>query len=262
MRNFIVVMVLLFLGACQPDTEQSKEGDVRVISLSPGITHTIIDAGFSDLLVGRSPFCFLANQELPVVGDLRTIDYERLLRLSPTHVIVQATASGVDGHLLALSVQNNFELHAWPLDRVSDIKTVYGNITRMFGGKKLPLEIQVVKKENESVSSPVLVITQGTEGSAGLSFGRDTYIDDLLQEMGIENVVHQSGWVSLSLEDIGRLHPEAIYVVSDSKINDASLNALRSVGYRVIPFVHEHILVPSSYIVDVAKRFQEVSIEQ
>jgi len=79
--------------------------------------------------------------------------------------------------------------------------------------------------------------------------------------MGVENVVHQSGWISLSLEDIGRLQPKAIIVVSDSLINEGSLSSIRSVGYRVIPFVHEHVLVPSSYIVDVAKKLQEVIIE-
>ena len=260
MLKLIVPTILLFLSACQPNYEPTQQGEVRIVSLSPGITHTIIHAGFGELLVGRSPFCFQANQELPVVGDLRIIDYERLLRLAPTHVIVQATVSGVDEHMIALSKQNNFDLHVWPLDRVSDIKRVFGKITEIFGGQKKQLQIATVK--NTTTPSPVLVITQGTEGSAGLSFGKETYIDDLLQAMGVRNVVHQSGWITLSLEDIGRLQPEAIYVVSDSKINDSSLKALRSVGYRVIPFVHEHVLGPSSYIVDVAKKFQEVSIEQ
>lgn len=259
MHKLFAVAIFLFLSACQPNNEQPQQGDVRIVSLSPGITHTIVDAGFCELLVGRSPFCFQPNQEVPVVGDLRKIDYERLLRLAPTHVIVQATESGIDTHLLALSKQNNFDLHVWPLDRVSDIKAVYENVTEMFGGQKKKLQIERAK--NTASPSRVLVITQGAEGSAGLSFGKGTYIDDLLIEMGVTNVVRQTGWITLSLEDIGRLHPEAIYVVSDSKINDASLTPLRSVGYRVIPFVHEHVLIPSSYIVDVAKKFQEVSVE-
>ena len=259
MRNFIIVSLLFVFGACHPNSGQVEQGDVRIISISPGITNTIIDAGYEQFLVGRSPFCFHANQEIPVVGDLRNIDYERLLRLSPTHVFVQKTASGIDAHLLALATQGNFELRAWPLNRVSDIQVIYGDVTEMFGD--LRLSFQIDTSENQLVPSPILVITQGIEGNAGLSFGKETYIDDVLQMMGVENVVHQSGWVSLSLEDIGRLQPKAIIVVSDSLINEGSLSSIRSVGYRVIPFVHEHVLVPSSYIVDVAKKLQEVIIE-
>lgn len=259
MRNFFIVSLLSLLGACHPNSENVDQGDVRIISLSPGITNTLIDTGFEHFLVGRSPFCFYADQEIPVVGDLRNIDYERLLRLLPTHVFVQETASGIDGHLLALATQGNFELRAWPLDRVSDIQDIYGDVTEMFGDQRLSLRIDT--SENQLVLSPILLITQGVEGNAGLSFGKDTYIDDVLQLMGVENVVQQSGWVSLSLEDIGRLQPKAIIVVTDSIINESALTSLRSVGYRVIPFVHEHVLVPSSYIVDVAKKLQEVTIE-
>ena len=160
---------------------------------------------------------------------------------------------------MALATQGNFELRAWPLNRVSDIQVIYGDVTEMFGD--LRLSFQIDTSENQLVPSPILVITQGVQGNAGLSFGKETYIDDVLQMMGVENVVHQSGWVSLSLEDIGRLQPKAIIVVSDSLINEGSLSSIRSVGYRVIPFVHEHVLVPSSYIVDVAKKLQEVIIE-
>ena len=228
MRNFIIVAILLALGACQPINEIDEQGEVRIISLSPGITNTLIDAGFENLLVGRSTFCFYADQEIPIVGDLRTIDYERLLQLSPTHLFVQETVSGIDNHLVALATQEKFELHAWPLDRVSDIQELYGDITEMFGDARLSLQLN--PSEKQSIPSPILVITQGSEGNAGLCFGKETYIDDVLQSMGVENVVLQSGWISLSLENIGHLEPKAIIVVSDSIINESALSTLRSYG--------------------------------
>lgn len=260
MRNFIIVAMLFAIGACKPINGIGEQSEVRIISLSPGITNTLIDAGFENLLVGRSTFCFYADQQIPIVGDLRTIDYERLLQLSPTHLFVQETASGIDNHLLELSTQEKFELHAWPINRVSDIQNLYGDVTEMFGDARLSL--QLIPSEKQSIPSPILVVTQGVEGSAGLCFGKETYIDDILQSMGVKNVVLQSGWISLSLENIGHLEPKAIIVVSDSLINEQALSTLRSLRYPVVPFINEHVLVPSSFIVDVAQKLQKVTIDQ
>jgi len=259
MRNVCITFLLLFICGCHSNKEETHQSGIRIVSLSPGITNTVIDAGFSDFLVGRSPFCFNAHQDIPIVGDLRSVDYERLLKIAPTHVFVQQTVSNIDEHLVALATQGKFKLHAWPIDRFADIQKMYGDLTEMFGDSRLPLEL--VSFNETTLPSPVLVITQGMEGNAGLSFGKDTYIDDLLEGMGVSNVLHQSGWISLSLEDISRLQPKAIIVVSDSEILERSLNGLRSIGIPVLPFVHEHVLVPSSYIVDVAEMFQKLTIE-
>ncbi len=260
MRNILcAVFIFLLIGACRPNNEETRSVGVRIISLSPGITNTLIDAGYEDLLVGRSAFCKQANQKVPVVGDLRSVDYERLLSLSPTFVFVQQTVSGVDPHLLKLAHDGVFALRSWPIDRLADIQQLYGDVTELIGEKRLPLE--VVTPKEHALPSPLLVITQGMEGSAGLCFGKDTYIDDLLQAIGVENLVQHSGWISLSLEDIGRLEPEAILVVSDIEINKNSSAGIRSLGFPVIPFVHEHVLIPSSSIVEVAQELQKVRLE-
>jgi ABC-type hemin transport system substrate-binding protein len=259
MRNLLITLFvcLLFFG-CKPNTrEQNGQSEIRIISLSPGITNTVIDAGFEGSLVGRSSFCFHADENIPVVGNLLEIDYERLLKLSPTHVFVQQTVSDTDSHLFKLAEQGNFELHDWPINRVSDIQTLYGDVTEMFGGSRK--EITISNNTGHELQSPVLIITQGIEGSAGLCFGKDTYLDDLLNEMEIDNVLERTGWISHSFEDLGRLDPQIIIVVSDSEIKESVLVDLRSLGFPVIPFVHEHVLIPSSYIVDVAEQLQKIT---
>ncbi len=255
MRN-LIYLLFFCLSGCNPPSESVQKDGVRIVSFSPGITNTLIDSGYGEQIVGRSSFCFYADQSIPVVGDLLTIDYERLLRLSPTHVFVQQTTAGIDEHLLALATQANFELHAWSLDSIADIQLMFSEITELLGSKRLEFEIPNVN--NNSVPEPILVIMRGMEGGAGLSFGQGTYIDDLMQMMKLENALNQSLWVSLSLEDIGRLNPKLIVVVSDVAIPEGSLIGVRSLGIPVLPFVHKHVLVPSSYIDDVATEFQEM----
>ena len=101
-------------------------------------------------------------------------------------------------------------------------------------------------------------MTSGSKGNLGLCFGRQTYLGDLLDLMGGTNALQRDGWVTLSLEDIGKLRPELIVVVSDSLISESSLIALKSLQIPITPFVHEDALIPSSKIVDVACSLQEI----
>lgn len=259
MRNVITLLLFFWavLWGCEAKIHEPVGEGTRIVSLSPGITNTIIHAGFEDLIVGRSAFCFHANSDLPVVGDLREVDFERLLLLDPTDVFVQLTASGVDAHLLELAEGGMFALHIYPIDRVEEIQHLYSEVNGLFSNETKSIEL--LRVEDSTLPSPVLVLTQGVGGNAGLCFGTQTYIDDILQSVGVENAVAQEGWISLSLEDIGRLDPALVIVVSDSEITESSLQLIRSLGFKVLPFVHEHVLVPSSYLADVAEKIQTLN---
>jgi ABC-type Fe3+-hydroxamate transport system substrate-binding protein len=101
-------------------------------------------------------------------------------------------------------------------------------------------------------------MTTGSDGNAGICFGRQTYLGDLLELMGSNNALQNDGWTMLSLEDIGKLQPDLIVVVADSTIPDASLAAISSLHIPITPFVHEDALIPSSKIVDVANALQQI----
>jgi ABC-type hemin transport system substrate-binding protein len=262
MRKLLAVVALFVIGLCSCTVEHEQEvyEGFRIVSLSPGITNTIIHAGYGDAIVGRSAFCLLADKSIPVVGDLREVDYERLLRLHPTDVFVQKTAASLPSHLVELSEQGVFRLHAYPMDRVTEIQDMYAFVHAHFGDKVV--QIELLQLEESTLPEHVLIITQGSEGNAGLCFGKETYLDDMLQALGVENAITKKGWVSLSLEDIGRIKPELIIVVSDSKIKQSSLEVLRSLGFEVIPFEHEHVLVPSSYLSEVAEAMQQLKVLQ
>lgn len=62
----------------------------RIISLSPHVTEMIFAAGAGDKLVGVIKFSDFPPEakKLPVVGDNRAVDYDRMLALSPDLVVV------------------------------------------------------------------------------------------------------------------------------------------------------------------------------
>jgi ABC-type Fe3+-hydroxamate transport system substrate-binding protein len=59
----------------------------------------------------------------------------------------------------------------------------------------------------------------------------------------------------LSIEDIVRLSPDRILLVSDSIFTQRS--PIEKLGIPVVRFVHKDVLIPSTRIVDVAKALQE-----
>ena len=67
---------------------------------------------------------------------------------------------------------------------------------------------------------------------------------------GLINALHAKGWCKLSLEDIARLSPARIVIVSDIQFTND--NPVESLGIPVTKFVHKDVLIPSTRIVQVA----------
>lgn len=221
--------------------------------MSPGITQTLVDLGFEESIVGRSPFCKAVDESVPVVGDYHDIDFERLLTLKPTVVIVQETKSPKNEHLNQLSNDGMFRLHYWPLDSIEDIKQVYNKASDVFTDTPRVLELNVDPVET---TERVLIVTQGSDVSAGLCFGLNTYLNDVIESMGLENALSREGWAMLSLEDVAKLNPDRIIVVSDTPIKKESVKGIRSLEIPVLLFEHEHVLIPSSQVSNVAKELR------
>ena len=72
--------------------------------------------------------------------------------------------------------------------------------------------------------------------------------------MGGINAIKSSGWISLSIEDIARLSPSVIVVISDTQF--ALSKGILSLDIPIISFIHPDVLIPSSRITEVAIALQ------
>ena len=116
-RLFLVLVLIVVSGCREASTPPSTDGQIRIVSLSPAITLTIEDLGLADSLVGRSTWCQLDSvdiESIPAVGDLHDRDWERLVRLGPTHVLFQASDVETDATLQDLAARHGIPLcHTW-----------------------------------------------------------------------------------------------------------------------------------------------------
>ena len=95
---------------------------LRFASLSPAMTQMLVDLGLGDRIVGRTPFCDSVPESVPIVGSLLDVDYERLIEVAPTHIVVQPAASGTDPEVERLAQDHHWVLIEQGLDRLADVE--------------------------------------------------------------------------------------------------------------------------------------------
>jgi ABC-type hemin transport system substrate-binding protein len=229
---FVFITVAVSIAGCSkspaPQSQPASNTALRIISLSPAISRTLIDFDLAKSIVGRTPHCQSIDQSIPVVGDLLNIDYEAIIRLSPTHVLVQPPASGIDQHLLELAEQRGWSIGQWRLNGRDDIEALVTELPVVVSGDdrdrltKLSRRAAEITNQIAEALSPggiggglfhgrVLIVH--AEDPAVLVSGAGTYHDDILRTLGATNAATATGWAKLTIEDVVRLNPDAIILV-------------------------------------------------
>lgn len=115
LRSFAWVLVLLAISGCEPeipepDASAEIEPGVRIVSLSPAASKILVDLGVGELVVGRHNYDRAVPAGVPPVGDQSAIDYETLLGLRPTHVVIQSDAGEPPARLTEIAASSGFEV--------------------------------------------------------------------------------------------------------------------------------------------------------
>lgn len=200
----------------------------RVASLSPAITDSLAELGLAAHVVGRSGFCRSVPANVPVVGDLRSFDAERLALAKPDVLFVQPPIAGVDPALRELCAQKSIELVERRLDTLDDMRGLVADITHVFGaeaGERLaPIEAFLAENSPDIKPSPSPSASTGAQrvvivvsADPILAVGRGNYLDELLSRAGATNAVDAKGWVELSVESLVALKPARVIGISETR---------------------------------------------
>lgn len=283
----IAILWLAVVGCSRHESagapNAAKPGGPRIVSLSPAISRTLIDFQLQDRVVGRTPHCASLDQNIPVVGDLLNIDYERLIRLNPTHILIQPPESGIDQHLTDLAKQQGWKIAQWHLDNRDDIETMVRELPGALfdaGTPPPPKFANAMRQSADILNRIATALSPGVErlfhGRTLLMysvdptsvFGQGTYLNDVLIALGGTNASNAKQWAQLSLEDIVRLDPEAIIVVKPGA--DPKTDALIAAGplgrldiaavrnKRIAVLTHPDAFTPSSGIIGVAEQLRAI----
>lgn len=264
--------------AGQPSVNQTS-GEVRIITLSPAISRTLVDFGLADKVIGRTPHCASLSETIPAVGDLLNMNYEQLVRLQPTHILVQPPEGGVDAHLQSLAKEHGWIIAAWRLNSLDDIETMIRELPGvLFADGSQELE-HTTQKSSELLNAMATALSPGEKplyrGRVMLLysvdpvsvFGVGTYLDGVLRALGGANATEAQNWVTFSLEDVTRINPQAVIVVKPGSQNINVQYALGDVWNLDIDAVTERRLsiltnvdafLPSTSVIGVAAELRQI----
>ena len=277
---------LLFSGCRESSESQSTQNQaidaIRIVSLSPAISRTLVDFNLEDHMVGRTPYCVSIPQDIPIVGDLFNLDYEMLIRVNPTHVLVQPPSSGIDLTLMKLAVERNWSIGSWMMDTIDDIEqmvrelpgVLYEHDQEHFSESSS----RAARLTNELASSlsPVgkdiyrgrTLIMSGLDPV--MAYGPGTFPYEMYRSLGGANVVETVGYPMYSLEDVVRLNPEAIVIIKPfakegidplsllGALSDTPIKAVQSGRLGVL--THPDALLPSTGLIGVATETREILV--
>jgi len=280
----LFVLLLSALAGCGRSEvagtdDADRPGDeMRLVSLSPAISRTLIDLHLDAHLVGRTPYCDAVDQSIPVVGDLHDLNMELLVRVRPTHVLLQPPAGGVNPALIRIADERDWMLGSWHLDSVDDVRRIIAELPQVIdeGRAEAPPGVAdraetLLAQIDEALTTQAGVFRGSVLLVFGLdpvtAFGEGTYLHEVLTALGGTNAVSHQGYPQFSLEDITRMEPEAVLLVAPrprgADVEDRpARERLGAIGRLDIPAVHngrlavlEHPdgLLPSSGIIGVAK---------
>jgi iron complex transport system substrate-binding protein len=263
-------------NARQPDASRHE---LRIVSLSPAISRTLIDFDLDHYIVGRTPFCDNIDPSITVVGDLLNVDMERLVRLRPTHLLIQPPASGINPALLQLAIDRGWTLGAWHLDTIDDVRTLIRELPDVLGHDppqatddlhtraiELLSRIDTALEPAHNTFTGSILLIANVEPST--VFGHGTYLDEILTALGGRNAATHRGYPQLSLEDVARIKPEAMILIAPGASDQQSTRErLGPLARLDVPAVHQRNLailrhpdgfLPSTGIIHVADALKEI----
>ncbi len=258
------VAVILGCDASEaPRANQHSDVDVRIASFSPAMTATLVDLGFEHAIAGRSPWCTDVSKALPVVGDFREFDAERILLVRPTHIVLQPPLSGLDAALTTLATEQGITLVPIRIDRMKDVRSFVAEIA------KLNMHTERVQSRLASLDAmpsisaddPRVLLLVNAEPM--LVAGAQTYLSDLLPIIHLQNAMGREGWIESSHEALGLLEPDLLLGIAEHEDNLATLRrSLEAVpcraarDRRIVVVVAGELLRPSTRALDAIKALE------
>jgi ABC-type Fe3+-hydroxamate transport system substrate-binding protein len=188
----------------------------RIISLVPSQTELLVDLGLEDRIVGVTKFCVhpkSLRKEKTIVGGTKNYRLELIDQLKPDLIIGNKEENDQAGIEM---LKNNYPV--W----MSDIYTLEDSLDMIL---RLG-EIFKVEKKAKSISDQIQVDFlekpkfKGTAvyliwNNPIMAAGSETFINVMLPYSGFKNLITESRYPEISLEELQRLDPQYLLLSSE-----------------------------------------------
>jgi len=210
---------------------------LRVVSAAPSVTETIFALGKGDTLVGRTDYCDYPEEvkSIKSIGNLQEPDIEAIAELAPDIVIASThfKKESVD-KLTALSIpvvvladQDSFEGAYTTIKKIARLTGSQNSSSDLIESMKKTVNSVIKAVKGKDTPSLYYVIGFGEYGD--FTAGGDTFINQIIEMAGGNNIASDvKGW-SFSLEQIVDSDPDILVC---SKYWNAKKSILAANGYK------------------------------
>lgn len=197
----------------------------RIVSLAPNLTEMIYSLGMGSRLVGNTLYCTYPPQARKVtkVGDMLTIDYEKILSLKPDLILITVEGNAKDSY----TKLKNLGLKVFVSNPRSfqGIKKTYADLGQIFMRrpkadstlKSWQTQFDSVTSEAKKLSHPKCLFFVGFNPI--VVAGKNTFINELLTSAGLDNIAgdSQQNYPVYSREEIMKRNPDYMIMTGTSQ---------------------------------------------
>ncbi len=200
-------------------TIELAERPLRIVSLVPSQTELLIDLGLEENLVGVTRFCVHPaglTDRVTVVGGTKKIVTSRLYELQPDLIICNkeenTPAIVQDCDRIAPTYVSDIATLEDALEMIADVGKLTG---ASFKAKSMVNAIKIAFNGLDKKKTPVKALYLIWKDPY-MSVGDNTFINDMMQHAGFENVCASlSRYPELTLDAMVELQPEVVLLSSE-----------------------------------------------
>lgn len=206
----------------------------RIVVLSPALAAVMQDLGLEPAIVGRHGWDIALPSSLPVCGDQAGVDLEALLKVKPTHIVIQWGERELPTPLTELARARSWTIINLNPLALDDIVGVTSELNRVFApaiahqaagdrAKSTLADLQAACARNgEAAWKGRVLLLAATNPAAAL--GPGSWHADVLDRMGGVGAINQGkAYQTLDAEDLIRLAPQGIVLIQPRATSEPAM---------------------------------------
>ncbi len=270
--HLLIAGVVVTVASCRPPSSRPEAPSPRIVSLLPNATETLFALGLGGHVVGATRYCDRpeAARSVPRVGGILDVSVEAVIAARPDLVI--GSPSVLRGHLAETLTRLGTRLlpltFESPEQVLSGIHAIGAATGRAAAAESLAarVEADLAALKGRAAREPRIRVLFVAGRSPLVVAGPESFLGNLLDRMGVENVVPASAvaFPTWSLEQVLRADPD---VVVNGAVEAGDLAAdLASAGLpaarrgRVIRIPDESVIRPGPEVARAALELADAVI--
>jgi iron complex transport system substrate-binding protein len=246
----------------------------RLISTAPSITESVKYFGGEETLVGVSNFCQV-NKKLVRIGSAVTPNFEKIVSLKPTKVLVAKTSSSKIEVSLKKIKLDYVTLGFNGLDEILEsIKKIGSEVDRKQAAAKF---IKDVKAELNPIKDVIektylWVISTDFDGemvNKVMVAGTGTHYHQIVKMLGLDTPKGiLPNYHNLSLEQMIKMKPDYVFISAPGNVSKEAMDKMKKAwekttilpavkNKRVFFFQGDEFVVPGTSILNMIKKVKE-----